>query len=85
MEAGVYSIWVSEQLKEYGHEVIVANVTELHSISRNDSKSDRTDAEKLARYADSIQGYCVRSPSDSRAAAGTDHDSEHEMFLLVFS
>jgi transposase len=51
MEAGVYSIWVSEQLKEYGHEVIVANVTELHSISRNDSKSDRTDAEKLARYA----------------------------------
>jgi transposase len=30
---------------------IVANVTELHAISRNDSKSDRTDAEKLARYA----------------------------------
>jgi hypothetical protein len=51
MEAGVYSVWISEQLKEYGHEVIVANVTELHSISRNDSKSDLTDAEKLARYA----------------------------------
>jgi transposase len=51
MEAGVHSIWISEQLKEYGHEVIVANVTELHAISRNDSKSDRTDAEKLARYA----------------------------------
>jgi transposase len=51
MEAGTHSIWISEQLKEYGHEVIVANITELHSISRNDSKSDRTDAEKLARYA----------------------------------
>jgi transposase len=51
MEAGTHSIWISEQLKEYGHEVIVANVTELHAISRNDSKSDRTDAEKLARYA----------------------------------
>src|SRR5277367_5967718 len=62
MEAGTHSIWISEQLKEYGHEVIVANVTELHAISRNDSKSDRTDAEKLARYADSIQGYCVQLP-----------------------
>jgi transposase len=51
MEAGTHSIWISEQLKEYGHEVIVANVTELHAISRNDRKSDRTDAEKLARYA----------------------------------
>jgi transposase len=51
MEAGAHSIWISEQLKEYGHEVIVANVTELHAIGRNDSKSDRTDAEKLARYA----------------------------------
>ena len=51
MEAGTHSIWISEQLKEYGHEVIVSNVTELHAISRNDRKSDRTDAEKLARYA----------------------------------
>ena len=51
MEAGTHSIWISEQLKEYGHEVIVANVTELHAISWNDRKSDRTDAEKLARYA----------------------------------
>src|SRR6266851_344418 len=50
MEAGTHSIWISEQLKEYGHEVIVANA-ELHAISRNDRKSDRTDAEKLARYA----------------------------------
>jgi transposase len=51
MEAGTHSIWISERLKEYGHEVIVANITELHAISRNDRKSDRTDAEKLARYA----------------------------------
>ena len=29
MEAGTHSIWVSEQLQEMGHEVIVANVTEL--------------------------------------------------------
>lgn len=51
MEAGTHSIWISEQLRQYGHEVLVANVTELHAIVRNISKSDRVDAEKLARYA----------------------------------
>jgi len=51
MEAGTHSIWISEQLREFGHEVIVANVRELHAICRNDRKSDRVDAEKLARYA----------------------------------
>jgi transposase len=34
MEAGTHSIWILEQLNEYGHEVIVANVTELRAISR---------------------------------------------------
>ena len=51
MEAGTHSIWISEQLRQYGHEVLVANVTELHAIVRNISKSDQVDAEKLARYA----------------------------------
>jgi transposase len=51
MEAGVHSIWVSEQLQELGHEVIVANVRELRAISHSDRKSDQVDAETLARYA----------------------------------
>jgi transposase len=51
MEAGTHSIWMSQQLEEYGHKVLVANVTELHAIVRNISKSDQVDAEKLARYA----------------------------------
>ena len=51
MEAGTHSIWMSEQLREFGHEVLVANVTELHAIVRNINKSDQVDAEKLARYA----------------------------------
>src|SRR6266436_9622548 len=50
MEAGTHSIWVSEQIRELGHEVIVANVRELRAISHSDRKSDRVDAEKLARY-----------------------------------
>ena len=51
MEAGVHSIWISEQLEKLGHEVIVANVRELRAISHSDRKSDDVDAEKLARYA----------------------------------
>ena len=51
MEAGVHSIWISEQLEQLGHEVIVANVRELRAISYSDRKSDDVDAEKLARYA----------------------------------
>jgi transposase len=38
-------------LSEFGHEVIVANARELRAITGSDRKSDRVDAEKLARYA----------------------------------
>jgi transposase len=51
MEAGTHSIWISAQLQELGHKVIVANVRELRAISHSDRKSDQVDAEKLARYA----------------------------------
>lgn len=51
MEAGTRSIWVSGQLQELGHEVIVANVRELRAISHRDRRSDQVDAEKLARFA----------------------------------
>jgi transposase len=51
MEAGIHSIWISEQLQELGHEVIVANVRELRAISHSDRKSDQVDAEMLARFA----------------------------------
>ena len=51
MEPGVHSIWISEQLQELGHEVIVANVRELRAISHSDRKSDQVDAEQMARYA----------------------------------
>jgi transposase len=51
MEAGTHSIWISEQLQELGHQVIVANVRELRAISHSDRKSDQVNAEKLARFA----------------------------------
>src|SRR5271155_5635041 len=40
MEAGTHSIWISAQLQELGHDVIVANVRELRAISHSDRKSD---------------------------------------------
>jgi transposase len=34
MENGTHSLWVSEQIKEPGHEVIVANVRKLRAIAQ---------------------------------------------------
>jgi transposase len=50
-EVGGHSTWVSELLKELGHEVIVANARKLRMIFQSDSKNDRLDAEQLARVA----------------------------------
>jgi transposase len=41
METGTHSIWISAQMQELGHEVIVANVRELRAISHSDRKSDQ--------------------------------------------
>jgi len=38
MEAGVHSIWISEQLQELGHEVIVAHVRELSGGTQEEAK-----------------------------------------------
>lgn len=51
IEAGTHSPWVSALLHRVGHEVIVANPRNVRLISRNKSKSDRIDAELLARLA----------------------------------
>jgi transposase len=51
LECGTHSPWVSRLLKELGHEVIVANARKIPSITGSESKNDRNDAEKLARFA----------------------------------
>jgi transposase len=51
LETGPHSLWASELLTELGHEVIVAHVREVRAISGSNSKSDKADARKLARYA----------------------------------
>src|SRR5512132_2583178 len=49
VEVGGHSRWVSELLRKLGHQVVVANPRRLKLISQNDSKTDRNDAELLAR------------------------------------
>ena len=49
LETGTHSPWISRVLAACGHEVLVANARRLRLIAASDSKSDRTDAEMLAR------------------------------------
>jgi transposase len=51
MEAGAQSRWVSDLLRQLGHDVLVANARKLRAIYSNPRKEDRTDAETLARLA----------------------------------
>ena len=51
MECGTHSPWVSRLLRDMGHEVWVANTRKLRAITGSESKNDRNDAEKLARFA----------------------------------
>jgi transposase len=51
MEVGMHSPWTSRLLKELGHRVLVANPRKVRLIYQNARKSDRKDAEMLARIA----------------------------------
>jgi transposase len=49
IEVGAHSRWVSQMLKDAGHRVTVANPRRVQLISASDNKTDRHDAELLAR------------------------------------
>jgi transposase len=52
LEAGTHSPWTSRLLESWGHEVIVANPTELYGTKRGrrrKKRNDKIDAEYLAR------------------------------------
>jgi transposase len=51
LEVGTHSRWVSRVLEDLGHEVIVANARKVRLIYGGDHKTDRLDAEALARLA----------------------------------
>lgn len=51
LEVGTHSPWMARRLRELGHEVLVANARKVALISRGGKKTDRVDAETLARLA----------------------------------
>ncbi len=51
MEVGMHSPWTSRFLKQLGHRVLVANPRKVRAIFQNERKSDKRDAEMLARIA----------------------------------
>ena len=51
VETGTHTWWIAKLLTELGHEVVVANTRKVRAISANERKSDRADAEALARLA----------------------------------
>ena len=51
LETGTHSAWIGRCLEGRGHEVIVAHARDLAFIYQGTKKSDRIDAEKLARMA----------------------------------
>jgi transposase len=51
LETGAHSPWVSRQLTQLGHEVIVAHARNVRLIGESSRKDDRLDAPMLARLA----------------------------------
>lgn len=49
LEVGTHSPWMSRLLESLGHEVVVANAHRVRLIAQSTKKTDRNDAETLAR------------------------------------
>ena len=67
LECGTHSPWVSRLLTALGHQVIVANARKIRAITASESKNDKNDAEKLARFA--AHDPRLLSPIEHRSAA----------------
>jgi len=66
LEAGTHSPWVSWQVEQMGHEVIVANPHKVKLITQSTRKNDRIDAQKLAQLA--VANVALLSPIRHRGA-----------------
>lgn len=70
IEVGTHSPWMSRLIEELGFEVYVANARRLKAISSNDRKSDRNDAELLAKLV--LADPSLLFPIEHRSAAHDD-------------
>jgi transposase len=71
LETGTHSPWVSRQLEQLGHEVIVAHSRNVRLIGESSRKDDRFDARTLARLARIDPG--LLSPVRHRSAQAQLH------------
>jgi transposase len=71
LETGTHSPWVSRQLNQLGHEVIVAHARNVRLIGESSRKDDRLDARTLARLARIDPG--LLSPVRHRSAKAQIH------------
>jgi transposase len=67
IEAGTHSPWVSRLLEECAHEVLVANPRKIRLIYTNKRKSDKLDAENLARLDPKLLYPLKHRGEDSQA------------------
>jgi transposase len=67
MEAGTHSIWISAQLQELGHEVIVANVRKLRAILTVIGRAIRSMLRSWRVMPGSIRTSSGRSPTALRS------------------
>lgn len=79
LEAGGQSAWVDRELQALGHEVLVANPSRMNFGGRRRRKTDRIDAEQLARIARldpallyPIQHRSAQSQADLAVLRGRD-------------
>ena len=73
METGTHSPWVSRLFEAKGHRVFVANARNLRAISQSATKSDREDAQMLARLG----------RADPKLLSPVRHRSEPTQRVLV--
>lgn len=71
MEVGTHSPWVSRLFKARGFQVITANPREVRLISESRRKTDRLDAERLARLGRSDPR--LLAPVQHRGAQAQEH------------
>lgn len=71
LEVGGHSRWVSRQLNQMGHEVVVADARQLRLIYKNPRKSDRIDATNLAKLVRLDKS--LLSPIQHRSEAAQAH------------
>lgn len=84
LEVGALSPWMSRDLEAFGHEVLVANSYQMGRIYKGQDKTDRHDAQTLARLGRS-DPKLLRPLQHRRSTAMVDRGLLHAREILVRS